>query len=53
MSKKLYTFCRRLIINLELYLEIQELKALGLTEEEIAGWLELSVDEYIAVWEKE
>jgi hypothetical protein len=38
---------KRLATSIELYLEILELKGLGLTQEEIDGYIEFFIDSWI------
>jgi len=47
MFEKLEEFSRGLLTSIELYLELEELREIGLSEEEILGWLEMYADEYL------
>jgi hypothetical protein len=42
-----------LLANIELYLEIQELRALGFSDDEITGWLEMYAEECLKRWKHE
>jgi hypothetical protein len=35
------------VVDLEIYLEIKELKSVGLTEEEIFGYIDLYIDSWM------
>lgn len=47
MSRGVEGFCRGLLASIELYLELQELRELGFTEDEITGWLETYAEEIL------